>query len=38
MKFDCPSSLDGRRLGSTPLRPESATRPPPISGTAWRIQ
>ena len=26
------------QAASTPLRPESATPPPPISGTAWRIQ
>ncbi len=37
-KLDCPSSFDERRLARMPLRPESATPPPPINGTAWRIQ
>src|SRR5262245_36991423 len=37
-KFDWPSSLEERRLASTPFLPESATPPPPTSGTACLIQ
>ena len=38
VKLAWPSSFDERSDASTPLRPDSATPPPPISGTACRIQ